>query len=88
VEAAMGSLRVNNRAAIQALEEVLSEEQRSRVCEINRSDRLAPAGRRGAGPTADRRGSEGMMGAMGGRYVWPWCVAATPAEGAPAAEGS
>jgi hypothetical protein len=87
-QAAMDSLRANNRAAVQALEQVLTEEQRARVCELNRPDRQPPAGRRGAASAPDRRGQGGMTVPMGGRYVWPWCAPPSPPEGGPAPEAT
>jgi len=84
--AALDSLAMNNRAAVESVRETLTEEQRERVCELVRpaaDEGGRRQGRRRQQESSSRDGQPGMM--MGGRYIWPWCApadaAATAAPG-------
>jgi hypothetical protein len=77
--ATFARLRENRAEAAEAVRQVLTEEQRVRVCEIfgARSRDVRAAQVRRAQETRPR-GTAAAAAGMAPRHVWPWCAPAAP----------
>jgi hypothetical protein len=84
----LDEVRENNRAAIEGVAELLTEEQQSSVCDLYQRDRSSGQFRRAPPPQgqsedAFRRGTtvrEDTSLIVRAFTAWPWCIPAAPEE--------